>query len=329
MSEFHVEVVEVGPCSRLPNADTLMLTDVGGYPVIFRDGQFKPGDRAVYVPVDAIVPKDDPRWEFLAGHTRIRAKRLRGTFSMGLLTEADPAWPVGYDAQADLRIEKYDPDVVAERGGMRGPCPDDDADPGLCPTYDIEGLRKYQGLLAEGEEVWISEKIHGQNARFVHDGERLHVGSRGRFKKPDAAVTWNYVAKRYDIAEKLAAHPGIAIYGETYGNNSDMPYGVNRQAEHDRLAVFDVLDTKTRRWFDVDECIAFVVALGLPIVPTLYRGPWSNDLRALAEGKTTMPGANHVREGIVVKPVKERLDPRIGRVFLKLAGEGYLTRKGG
>lgn len=35
----------------------------------------------------------------------------------------------------------------------------------------------------------------------------------------------------------------------------------------------------------------------------------------------------HVREGIVVKPIKERWDQDIGRVFLKLAGEGYLLRK--
>lgn len=41
-----------------------------------------------------------------------------------------------------------------------------------------------------------------------------------------------------------------------------------------------------------------------------------------------MPGADHVREGFVVKPIRERQDPRLGRVFLKMAGEGYLLRKG-
>lgn len=39
--------------------------------------------------------------------------------------------------------------------------------------------------------------------------------------------------------------------------------------------------------------------------------------------------ADHVREGMVVKPVHERFDDRIGRVVLKLHGEGYLTRKEG
>ena len=40
-------------------------------------------------------------------------------------------------------------------------------------------------------------------------------------------------------------------------------------------------------------------------------------------------GADHVREGFVVKPTAECFDDRIGRVILKMVGEGYLLRKGG
>jgi RNA ligase (TIGR02306 family) len=327
MSEFQVEVVRVCNVQKHPNADSLMTAEANGYPVIFKEGAYQEGSKAVHVPIDSIVPADDPRWEFLGGHRRIKAKRLRGIFSMGLLADADPSWEIGQNVQADLRIEKYDPDLAAEVRGPRATSEDDDVDPGLCPVYDIEGLRKFKGLFEPGELVWVSEKIHGQNARFVHDGERLHVGSRGRFKKPGAPVTWNAVAARYGIAEKLAAHPGIALYGETYGNNTDMPYGVKRP-EGDRLVIFDVLDTKTRRWFSTSEMIGFVAGLDLPVVPTLYKGPWSPELVELSEGKTTMPGADHVREGIVVKPLVERFDRRVGRVFLKLAGQGYLLRKG-
>ena len=322
MTEFRVEVVRVGKIEKHPNADTLSIADVNGYPCIVRTGEFNEGSAAVYLPIDSIVP-DDPRWGFLGGHRRIKAKRLRGVFSMGLLTTADPAWTVGQDVQSEMRIEKYDPDAQYERVAGEH----DDKDPGTCPVYDIEGYRKNKGVFKLGEPVWISEKIHGQNARFVHDGERLHVASHRRFKKPDAPVAWAEVARRYGIAEKLAAWPGIAIYGETYGNNSDMPYGVKRP-EQDRLVLFDALDTKARRWFDVDEFMSFAEILGLPIVPTLYRGPWDPALVSLAEGKTTMPGVDHVREGIVIKPLVERTERCCGRVILKLAGEGYLLRKG-
>lgn len=324
MSEFKVEVARVGKIIKHDNADTLSIADVNGYPVIIRTGEYSEGDLAVYVPIDAVVPSDDPRWSFLAGHTRIKAKRLRGVFSMGMLTKPDPDWAEGQDVREELRITKHDPDIARERVI----CGDDASPPDLfVPVYDIEGLRRHRAILEPGEQVWISEKIHGQNARFVHDGEHLHVASRTRFKKPDVDGCWANVARRYELAEKLSVFPGVAIYGETYGNNTDMAYGVKRSEEGDRLVLFDALDTRTGRWFDVDEFLSFAERLGLPIVPTLYRGPWSHDLAALCEGKTTMPGADHVREGIVVKPLFERTHRAVGRVFLKMAGEGYLTRK--
>src|SRR5574343_587969 len=103
MSEFHVVVVEIGKVGKHPNADTLSITSVlGGYPVIFRTGQFNQGDKAVYVPVDAICPASDPRFAFLGENNRIKAKRLRGIFSMGLLVEANSEWTVGQNVQNEL-----------------------------------------------------------------------------------------------------------------------------------------------------------------------------------------------------------------------------------
>jgi hypothetical protein len=40
-------------------------------------------------------------------------------------------------------------------------------------------------------------------------------------------------------------------------------------------------------------------------------------------------GAGNIREGFVVRPLKERFDGEIGRVILKYIGESYLLRKGG
>lgn len=329
MSEFHVEVVRVGAIEKHPNADSLSITKVhGGYPVIFRTGDFAEGQLAVYVPVDSIVPATE-RWAFLGEHRRIRAKRLRGVFSMGLLTALpdlppvpDDSWHVGDNAADALGITKYEPPEPLAMGG------DNEKDPGTMPVYDIEGLRKFGELFTPGEEVWISEKIHGANARFVHDGERLWVGSRTGVKKESESNLWWKVARKYDLAEKLALYPHVAIYGEVYGQVQDLKYRVP-VSEGARLILFDALDVKTRCWLDVEDFIRLAMRLQLPSVPTLHRGPWSPSLAELAEGKSLMPGADHVREGIVVKPVRERVDPVVGRVFLKLAGEGFLTRKGG
>lgn len=332
MSEFHVEVVRVANVMKHPNADSLSCATVNGYPVIFRTGDYEEGSLAVHVPIDAIVP-DTEQWSFLSGNRRIKAKKLRGIFSMGLLTPALETWVEGQNVQAELGIEKYDPDLAKEKSPygktkFGGPhkYDDNEVDPGYCPKYDIEGLRRYREIFQEGEEVWVSEKIHGQNARYVHDGVRLWCASRNFFKKDTVGCTWWEVARRYELEAKLATVPGIAIYGETYGNNADMPYGVVRP-ELDRFVMFDAFDTKTRTWFDVDQMLELAQRLDIPVVPTLYRGPWDMKLVELCEGKTVLGDGAHVREGIVVKPRKERWDCRIGRVFLKLAGEGYLLRK--
>lgn len=76
----------------------------GGYPVILRTGELQQGDKAVYIPVGALLPADDSRWDFLrkpGEHVpfEIVAKRLRGIFSMGLLTPAEPSWQVGQDVR--------------------------------------------------------------------------------------------------------------------------------------------------------------------------------------------------------------------------------------
>ncbi len=48
----------------------------------------------------------------------------------------------------------------------------------------------------------------------------------------------------------------------------------------------------------------------------------------LAEGPTLVPGAaaGVVREGVVVKPLKERYDHRVGRVCLKAVSATFLEK---
>jgi len=92
------------------------------------------------------------------------------------------------------------------------------------------------------------------------------------------------------------------------------------------LALFDILDLGVRRWLDYDDFETLAKKLGVPAVPVLYRGPWSKEVLRHAEGRTLL-GGDHVREGVVIRPVKERFDERIQRVILKYHGEGYLLRK--
>ena len=46
----------------------------------------------------------------------------------------------------------------------------------------------------------------------------------------------------------------------------------------------------------------------------------------LAEGDSLIEGAGHCREGVVIRPVKERTDLEIGRVQLKMVSNRYLAK---
>jgi RNA ligase (TIGR02306 family) len=178
MSTFSVPVVRVGAVSRHPYADTLSLTEVSGCPVVLRTGSFSEGDLAIYVPVDAVVDTTVPELAFLAAEgktsTRIRAKRLRGTFSMGLLIPAPAGASEGEDLAERLRIAKWEEPEPVSMAGEQAKAPSL-----LVPTYELEAWRHYGSTLFDaGEEVVVTEKLHGTNGRFVVDAAGvLHVGS--------------------------------------------------------------------------------------------------------------------------------------------------------
>lgn len=355
MSEFHVTIVRLGRFVQHPNADSLDTTQVFDYTVVAKQGNFKEGDLVVYVPIDALVP-DNEEWHWLAprnsdGTERfpvgqvperyrvIEAKKIRGVFSQGCLMPLphsdDPnQWVEGMNVAEVFGITKHDPVEPVLMGG------DCEASPvgWTFPTYtDVEGLRRFPDVLNLGEEVVVTEKIHGANARYVHDGDRLWVGSHRQVKREDAANLWWRVAHEARLQEKLSRFPFQVFFGEVYGQVQDLKYGVKTGAQ---FRVFDVFDVKKQRYLDFNDALAMAVMAGLDWVPVLGRGGWDPQVfNPMAEGKTTVDDvqrvgpargltpADNVREGFVVRPVKERWDPRVGRVILKRHGEGYLLRK--
>lgn len=324
MSTFKVEVVELPEFQKHPNADRLFITKIFDYPVIFNvDNGYKQGDLVAYVPVDAVVPMT-PEWAFLGDSTRshrIKAKKLRGIFSMGMLTPAPAGSRPGDDVAEKLGIIKYESPEPESLGG------ENEKDPGFIPTYtDIENYRRYPHVIEKGEEVVLSEKLHGCNGRFCYHSQtnRFWAGSRTCIKKEDPKNLWWRAAFKHDLPTKLATFPNLVFYGEVYGQVQDLRYGA---AQNDLfLRFFDVFDIESGRYLDYDDAMDKIKRADLEPAPILYRGPWSTDLLDLCEGKSEL--ADHTREGFVVKPTKERWSDQVGRTILKMIGQGYLLRKG-
>jgi len=363
MSDFHVEVVRIGKVEKHPNADSLSITHVygeGGYPVIFRTEDFKEGDLAVYVPVDSIVDTTREQFRFLDGHPRVRAKRLRGVFSQGLLVSPEYGWKEGQDVAKELGVTRYEPPQEKQQrlynsGGQ--PIKKSQKIPFAFPRYtDIENFRKHSNLFDDDENVVITEKAEGENFRAVYwldsppklswwkkavnsvcsvfdishpykqeQPMKLWVGSHNTIRQwSEGCQFWN-VALAAGLDESLKRHPGIVVFGEEYGGFKGFPYDtdeVNR-----KLLLFDAYDLRENRYLDFDDFLSLADDLGVPTAPILYRGAWRYaDPVWLSEGKTQL-GGGHIKEGVVIKPTKERWDHRVGRVILKLKSEAYLLSK--
>lgn len=334
MSEWQPQVVKLEKIEKHPNADTLQMCEVlGGYTVIFKEGTFKEGDLAAYIPVDSVC-SDHAAFEWLGDKKRIKAARLRGVFSLGILVPPPEGMQAGDSVIEHYSLTKYVyeeemPDLPGRHNGMHSikPVGWD------IPYYDLEGLRKNTQLLAEGEEVIITEKLEGCNAAFAYapnapDGDPLWVKSRNYFLKEDPMNLYWHAAASHGLQVQLEDHCGKAFFAELYGAVKGFKYdcAVDQGVLSPRLRFFDVWDIEKRKFLDWDIMVKTVEDAGLQTVPVLYRGPWTGKaLWHLAEGKSVL-GSN-VREGFVVRPVKERKDFKLDRVIFKLKGEEYMLKK--
>lgn len=325
MSTFKVEVFK--PVFEThPNADRLSIVRFKGWTCVCNTQDFVGSELAAYVPLDSVVP-DTPEWAFMKGRSRVKTAKIRGIVSQGLLIPGKdhPHWQVGDDVAAECGIVKYEePEPLCEGG-------EDLPEPARFMQYtDIENIKGHMDVLRPGEPVHILEKVHGSSCRFGWIDGEFCVGSRTKCKKRnDNNLYWRAVLAYPDLPEKMAHAFGKSsdaiLYAEVIGVQ-DLKYG--RSFGSPGLAVFDFSWGGQFHPFHIAK--HYASAFDLPVVTTLHEGPFDIDQAfGLAEGKTTMHGCDHVREGVVVRPISERWDDSVGRVILKIIGNGYAMRKGG
>lgn len=119
LSTSKVEVVELSSMRRHHNADTLSIIDVfGGYSCVVRTADWVGVETGAYVPPDSIVDVTRPEFAFLASGDktthRIKAKKLRGVVSFGLLMPAPPGAKIGDDVAFYYGVTHYAGRVAGE-----------------------------------------------------------------------------------------------------------------------------------------------------------------------------------------------------------------------
>jgi RNA ligase (TIGR02306 family) len=132
----------------------------------------------------------------------LKAVRLRGIFSCGLLVPNGDNDPVGTNVQQKLGIDKWDPDIQLQNlhGGNA------EKDVGLLQFYDLDNLRKYSKVIQEGELVVVTEKIHGTSSAFTYSSkyDRLFVKSHKLYRKEENQEDlWWYIAHKLDLSNRM------------------------------------------------------------------------------------------------------------------------------
>lgn len=370
MSIHEAKVIQIKEILPHPDPETvrLGLVKVWDYQCVVGKDLWKVGDLAVYIEPDTMVDGNKPEFAFLNGTKppqihRIKAKRLRGTWSEGLLVPAPEGLKEGDDAWEVLGLARYVPTISRGKGSGRAANLDSEFGMGgeaeeapirlPFSKYDIENFKKYNSILVENEIVVVTEKIHGCNGRFLWADGRMWAGSRSHWKRrpelktvetPDGPKTympkdnvwWQALDQNSWIEELCKALPNHIVFGEVFGQVQDLKYGAKQNEIFFR--VFDIWSHEKKEWLSFHDIfnLSFMkdkegrflsLMSDAKHAPVLYIGPYSKEkIFELTDGSSRIDNAGHIREGVVVKPTTERIDARHGRVILKNVSNLYLER---
>ena len=345
MSQFGVTVETVKTVDEIADSRALDVITLEGimYKMVVSRGQLKPGELVFYFPEDSVLTK-----EFVAefapflkpnkkGEYIIQTIKMRGVLSQGLvfplnalisrsemrnLTHSeDPDYWTKY-----FGVTKYvEPEVEIRGNGVALPR---DIEP-----YDIEGIQRNADLFNSyiANAPWYgTEKLEGQQAKIVaRPGEPAFVCSRNcRLGNESyyysAAIRAGLLIEAEEMSRQLQTT--VIFFGELIGPGIQKNiYNLTEK----RVVLFDI---KTfGKFWNIEHFNVFCDSRHIDRAPVLvYYTPAANagvwtaeDVVKMAEGKSTL--ANVWREGMVIKPVTERVIDG-ARVILKSRSATYLEK---
>lgn len=337
-------VGQITEIRAIEGADNIELAIVGGWNAITKKGEFNPGSLVAIATTDAVIPQElsDKMGvtNYLRKGQRVRTVKLRGVYSECLIIPVvhikASSIKEGKDLMEELGITKFEPPVkqVQLSNGKKIRYQDN---PNFHVYYKFPNLKNVAGLFTEEDEVQITRKMHGTNARYgivrktklsfwdrvkkffglvdewidyeyVYGSHNVEKGSDSQgFYSTDV---WRTINEKYGIKEKLWKHAkeqgveilgaGIVIYGEIYGAGiqKNYEYGL----KDTEFQVFDITLDGEYLPTEITEVVAESL-LELPHVEVLYEGNWNQEVQNSFVFNNFIEGTKVPHEGIVIKHV--------------------------
>lgn len=349
MSTFAVEFKKISKVYSHNNADKLELGQVEGmtYQFVIPKGAYKTGDFCIYFPIDSVLPQELIQQQnisnFMAGKNknRIKTARLRGEISQGYVASVSSikaylkidALPE--DLTTVLGVTKYEPPEIMTHTGNLVHLPEQ------VYVYDIEGCDRFPDVVEKlmDEKVFITEKLEGSNmATAINLNGDIYVCQHNYAIEnlPDHKEhTFWQIARNEGLINAVQLlqnnyYPNcaITIRSEALGSIQGNYYNFKKHTTR----IFDIEVNRKAIEFDELEILLEKIGLKDKFVPIIACNvtlrEWLNGrtVQQASNGKSTL--VDKFREGIVIKPMKERFIPGFGRLFIKQRDPLYLDKTG-
>lgn len=368
MAELKVEVCKIDAIKDHPNADKLELAFIGGkngWQSCVRIGEFKEGEKVVYIPVDSLLPMDVEKILFgedtkiTLKKSRVRSIKIRGAISQGMIVSLEglglkPNLKIGTGVAKRLGILKYTPPPKGKPNLMQAR-KHRHKNPNFRKYTDINHFKYYSNAL-DDLEIVVSEKVHGTNFRsgyvkfntynlwtkflhmigkrwggkwqyeFAYGSHNVQLTNKGKKTKTFYSKNvYHKIADQYNLKNIL--YDGEVIYAEIYGYGIQKGYFYACGHDEHKMVVVDVM--VDGKYLDHRDAKAFCWRRGVPYMTVLYVGKYDYEVvNKLANSEHSfLDERTKPIEGIVIKPVIETKG-YMGRMIFKWIGDKYWLNKG-
>lgn len=329
------KVTRIQSISPIEGKDRIEVAKVENYDTVVAKGEFKPGDRCVYIFYDSILP-ERPEFEFLRKRCwseklkgfRIRPMQLAGIVSEGLVMPMsilpEGEYRDGQVVTDLLEIRLYEPpEPPVSYTGHRAPAREKirrvllksrltrwiaKRIPRIPTDYplqikksDEDNIEALWDDLKGSDELWyLTEKVEGQSATYIFRKGKLECYSHN-MRVWDGS--WVQFAEERGLKGHMkhfcraTGRKGAVIQGELCGP------GIQKniyKLDKLKLFVFGMMELDGTR-MDAHDMCAYAAFVGLDTVPFIdEHRPLSSSLEMIlagAEGRSLI--ADVEREGIV------------------------------
>jgi RNA ligase (TIGR02306 family) len=171
-------VARINEIKPIPGADNIEQAVVGGWNAIIQKGQYAEGGLVVVATTDAVIPQELSDainvTNYLRKGQRVRTVKLRGVYSECLImplsllvgrSKVIKTTKEGDDMMENLGVYKYEPPIkqITLSSGKRIRFTENEA---FRVYYKFPNVKNVPGIFNEEDNVQITRKIHGTNARF-------------------------------------------------------------------------------------------------------------------------------------------------------------------